>query len=396
MLDVQAIRRDIPSLQRAIYLNTGGVGPITRRVWELLNGEFTERYLNGSPLNMRPQSLQMEKDRARATMARFLGIKPTEIAFTRGVADGANMVTHGLPWQPGDEVITSDEENPSFLLPVLMLKERGVVVRTLPLDNDGGVILERLHALLSPRTRLVAISHVTSDNGIRLPAQEICRMAHKMGAYVFYDGAQSVGRFPIDLKAMGCDFYGILSYKWLLGPYTAGLLYVPEEHLGTLKVSFSGERADKFIDREAGTFELLDTAQRFEYGPHGWPLYFGMAEAAKYLDELGLEQIAEQADGQSAYLCAALKEIPRVVIGSPQQTDTRTSTVTLGIEGMTGQEIVAALRAKWNIITRPTDSSGGRWAGARFDGVRVSVGFFTTTEELDAVVAAVAVLATAS
>ncbi len=385
MLDVQAIRRDIPSLERAVYLNTGGVGPITRRVWELLSREFTERYLNGSPLNMRPQSLQMEKNAARATMGRFLGIEPSEIAFTRGVADGANMVTHGLPWQAGDEVITSDEENPSFLLPVLMLKDRGVTVRTLHLDNDEEVILDRLQSLLSPRTRLVAISHVTTDAGIKLPVRQICRMVHDAGAYVFCDGAQAVGRFPIDLKAMDCDFYGLLSYKWLLGPYTAGLLYVPEKHLDHLKVSFSGERADKSIDREAGTFQLLDTAQRFEYGPHGWPLYFGMAEAARYLCDLGLEEIDRQADSQGTYLREALKQMPRVVLGSPEQAGTRTSVVTFGIQGRSGREIAASLRSTWNIITRAT--------GIRFDGVRVSPAFFTTREELDTLIGAVATLA---
>jgi len=387
MLDIAAIRRDIPSLQKAVYLNTGGVGPIPRRVYELLTQEFTERYLSGSPLNMRPQSLQMDKNRARATMAGFLGIKPTEIAFTRGVADGANMVTHGLPWQPGDEIITTDEENPSFLLPVLMLKDKGVVVRTLHLDNDAAVILERMQALLTRRTRLIAISHVTTDAGIRLPIEAICRMAHDMGALVFCDGAQAVGRFPVNLRELDCDFYGLLSYKWLLGPYTAGLLYIPEKHLKVLQVSFSGERAEKAIDRAAGTFQLLDTAQRFEYGPHGWPLYLGMAEAARYLSELGLQEIAQQADSQGTRLRDALEQIPRVLIGSPEGADTRTSIVTFGIEGMAGRDIALALRSRWNIIVRPTN--------IRFDGVRVSVAFFTTSEELDMVIDAVATLAQA-
>ena len=385
MLDVEAVRRDIPSLGRAIYLNTGGVGPISRRVWELLGREFTERYLNGSPLNMRPQSLQMEKDRARGTMAEFLGVTPGEICFTRGVADGANMVMHGLPWEPGDEIITTDEENPSFLLPVLMLKERGVVVRTLELDNDGDVILGRLRELLNRRTRLVAVSHVTTDAGLRLPAKAVCDLAHKAGASVFFDGAQAVGRFPLDLEAIGCDFYGLLSYKWLLGPYKAGLLYIARERLDTLRVALSGERAEKRIDRQAGTFDLLDTAQRFEYGPHGWPLYFGMAEAAQYLDGIGVDAIEAQANAQATYLREALEQISGVIIGSPVEGDTRTSVVTFGLEGMSGREIAQAFGGRWNIITRAT--------GIRFDGVRVSVAFFTTREELDTVIEAAASLA---
>ena len=385
MLDIDAIRRDISSLDRAVYLNTGGVGPITRPVWELLGREFTERYLNGSPLNMRPASLQMEKDRARRTVAELLGVAPGSLCFTRGVADGANMVMHGLDWAPGDEVVTTDEENPSFLLPVLMLKERGVAVRTLKLDNDGEVILDRLKEVLTSRTRLVAVSHVTTDVGIRLPAKQICDLAHKAGAQAFFDGAQAVGRFPLDLTAMDCDYYGILSYKWMLGPYTAGALYIAPHRLEALQVTLSGERAEKRIDRHAETYELLGTAQRFEYGPHGWPLYFGMAEAAKYLQRLGLEAIEHRANAQGAYLRDALSAIPGVVIGSPNLAATLTSTVTFGVEGVPGQLIADVLRSRWNIITRAT--------GIRFDGLRVSVAFFTTKDELDVVIEAVSTLA---
>lgn len=386
MIDLEAVRQDIPSLDRAIYLNTGGVGPITKRVYEFLDREFTERYLNGSPLNMRPQSLQMEKNRARKTMADLLAVDAGEICFTRGVADGTNMITRGLPWKAGDEIITTDEENPSFLLPALMLKgSDGVVVRFLRLDNNRDVILERLRALLNSRTRLVAISHVTTDNGIRLPAKEICDLAHEAGAPIFFDGAQAVGRFEVDLKEIGCDFYGLLSYKWLLGPYTAGLLYIAEDKLDTVKVTLSGERADKSIDRVAGTFELLDTAQRFEYGPHGWPLYFAMAEAVRYLRSLGMDEIRAQARTQAAYLRQGLKTLPGVSILSPEQPDTLTSVVTFAIEGIPGQDIVSAFRGQWNIITRATN--------IRADGVRVSVAFFSTREEMDTVIEAVAAIA---
>jgi cysteine desulfurase/selenocysteine lyase len=266
-----------------------------------------------------------------------------------------------------------------------MLKERGVTVRTLRLDNDASVILSRLGELLTAETRLVAVSHVTTDAGIRLPAKEICDLAHAAGAQVFFDGAQSVGRFSIDLVDMGCDYFGLLSYKWLLGPYSAGVLYIAPHRLDTLRVTLSGERAEKRIDRDAGTYELLDTAQRFEYGPHGWPLYFGMAEAARYLQRLGIDAIGKQANVQGAYLREALGSMQGVSIASPTLPETLTSTVTFGIDGLPGQAIVDAFRSRWNIITRATH--------IRFDGVRVSVGFFATKAELDAVIAAVSVLA---
>ncbi len=386
MIDVEAVRRDIPSLSRAIYLNTGGIGPLACSEYELLSREFTERYLNGPPLNMRRQSLQMEKTRARKTMANFFGVTAEEICFTRGISDGVNIVMGGLPWQAGDEIILTNEEHSAVLLPALMLKRRfGVVVRFLELENDTEVILERLQALLSPRTKLVAISHVTTDNGIRLPAKEIGALAHSIGVPVYLDGAQAAGQFSLDLKEIGCDFYGILSYKWLLGPYTAGLLYIAEDKLDTLEVALTGARAAKSVDRDACTFELWDTAQRFEYGGHSWPLYFGMVEAVRYLKSLGLDEIEARAQSQANYLREKLKAIGGVRIVSPESPDLSTGLLAFSIEGVSGPDIAQALHHKWNIIMRPT--------GLRFDGVRISVAFFTTQEELDVVIEAVAAIA---
>lgn len=386
MLDIAAIRRDFPSLTKSIYLNTGGIGPISVSVCELLNREFWERCIDGSPLNLRPQSLQMEKDRARNAMARFIGTRPDEICFTRGVSDGANIITGGLPWQAGDELITTNEEHPAFLLPIYLLQRRqGVKVRMVEVANDAGVMLERLEGLLSPRTRLVILSHVTTDNGVRLPAKEICELSHRAGVPVYYDGAQAVGQFALDMEEIGCDFYGILCYKWMLGPYSAGVLYIASEWVHKLEVTLTGARAAKAMDRAAGTFELLDNAQRFEFGPRCWPLFLAMAEASRYLESLGLQNIEAHAAEQAAYLRQGLKRIPGVSIVSPETPGLCTGIVTFTLEGMTGPDISQHLRNQWNIITRPT--------GLRYDGVRVSVAFFTTHEELDILLEAVGCLA---
>ena len=386
MLDVEAIRRDIPSLRKSIYLNAGGVAPITRAVHERLSYEFTERYLSGSPLNMRPQSLQREKELARGALAAFLGVGADELCFTRGVSDGANIVMMGLPWQAGDEIVLSDEEHPAFLLPALMLKRRqGVVLRFLPLADDAEVMLTRFQALLNPRTRLVALSHVTTDTGVRLPAKEICAVAHRSGVPVYYDGAQAVGQFPVDLKEMGCDFYSVLSYKWLLGPYTAGALYLARDQLRALEVAQTGARAERSIDRETGSFELLDSAQRFEYGPHSWPVYLGMVEAAQYIASLGLEEIESRVRELAAYLRLGLAVIPGVRIVTPAPPELSTGIVTFSLDGIAGDEIAHAFRDRWGIITRSTVIRAG--------GVRLCVAFFTTREELDVVIEAVACIA---
>jgi selenocysteine lyase/cysteine desulfurase len=386
MLDLAAIRQDIPALGRCVYLNTGGVAPNPRPVYEVLTREFTDQYLNGSPLILRPQSLQMETQRARAFMARFLGVTPEEICFTRGVSDGASLVLNGFPWQPGDQVIITNEEHSAFLLPTLLLKRRfGVDVRILELENDSAVILQRFRDLLNPRTRLVALSHVTTDNGIRLPVQAMCTAAREAGVPVLLDGAQSVGQFAVDCREIGCAFYSVLSYKWLLGPYSAGALYIARDWVDRLAVTQTGARPERKVDYAACTFELCDDALKFEAGAHSWPLYFAMAEAARYLQTIGLAEIEHQVQEQSAYLRRGMAAIPGVRVVSPLGNDIVTGITTFQIEGQHGSEISMALRNRWNIITRPTH--------LRYDGVRVSVAFFTSREELDALLEAVTALA---
>ena len=171
----------------------------------------------------------------------------------------------------------------------------------------------------------------------------------------------------------------------MLGPYTAGGLYVAEENLERLDVSWVGARASTQIDMEAGTYSLWPDARRFEMGPFPWPMYFAMMEAAHYLERLGLDAVEKQTAQQARYLRAGLRDIPGVCIYSPENQELATGIVAFGIQGLLGRDISQALRSRWNIITRPTF--------IRFNAVRVSVGFFTTQQELDTLLEAVSTLA---
>jgi selenocysteine lyase/cysteine desulfurase len=376
MLDIRVIRQDFPALHRSVYLNTGGVGLTPKPVYEFLTRDFADHFVNGPPLNVRRHSLQMEKTRARAEMARFIGANAEEICFTRGVSDGTNIVLGGLSWRPGDEIITTNEEHSAFVLPALLAKRRfGAVVRILELDNDRELVLDRFQKLLSPRTRLVMLSHVTTDNGIRLPVEQICAHAHQADVPVFLDGAQAIGQFPVNVREVGCDFYGLLSYKWLLGPYSAGALYIAQDWCDRLTVCMTGARAERSVDHVEGTFQLLPGARCFEFGPHAWSVHFAMLEAARYLTDIGLAEIQRQVRAQTAYLREGLAAIPGVALRSPSDPELSTGIVTFSLDGISGHEISEILTSTDHIITRPT--------GLRFDGVRISVAFFTSREELD-------------
>lgn len=377
MIDLASVRARVPALEQSVYLNTGGVAPLPEPVYRRLMSEFDERHLMGAPLNLRPRSFQEQKDRLRSELASFLGARAEEICFTRGVSDGANIVLNGYPWKEGDEIILTDEEYPSFILPALTLeKRRGIRIRVLKLVDDRATLLQRLEDLLSPRTRLVAVSHVTTDSGFRLPARAICSLAHQAGVQVYFDGAQAVGQLPVDLDWIGCDYYSLLSYKWLLGPYSAGLLYVRRDRQEDLDVDWVGARATASFDLKTRLLRLLPDARRFEFGPFPWPLYFALGDAAAWLSELGLRDIEEEVQQKVETLRTGLLAIPGVTIRSPAARDLRTGMVAFSLAAATGEAVSIALRQRRNIITRATD--------VRFEGVRACVAFYTSADEIDA------------
>jgi selenocysteine lyase/cysteine desulfurase len=309
-----------------------------------------------------------------------------EICFTRGVSDGANIVFNGLPWQEGDELILTDEEYPSFILPALALeKRRGVRIRVLKLVDDRATLLQRLGDRLGPRTRLVAVSHVTTDAGYRLPAREICALAHEAGAQVYFDGAQAVGQFPVDLAEIDCDYYSLLSYKWLLGPYAAGLLYVRSDRQAELEVDWVGARATASFDLNTRVMRLLPDARRYEFGPFAWPLYLALGDAVAWLTALGLPAIEEEVQDKVERLRSELISLPGVTLRTPADRDLRAGIVAFTLAAATGEAVSNALRERRNIITRSTN--------IRFDGVRLSTAFFTSAAEMNALLECLADLA---
>ena len=199
----------------------------------------------------------------------------------RGVSEAFQHVIRGTDWQPGDELVITGDEEAAVLVPALQLaRDRGVVVRRIPLDETSPhALVEATTAILTPRTRLLAVSHVTTDWGVRLPVAQICAAAEVRGVPTFVDVAHSAGVLPVDLRAIGCSYAGVLSYKWLLAPYAAGALYVRADRLPSLPVVFAGGRAEATLDMAAGTMELHEGARRFEYGPWSWPLVHAWAAA---------------------------------------------------------------------------------------------------------------------
>ena len=160
-----------------------------------------------------------ELGRTRQAIADLLGAHSDSIAFTRNATDGHNIVLQGIKWQPGDELLISDQEHPALSHPAAYLLDSGkVAVRVFNVSADPNVTQQNVASALGPKTRLIAFSHVSCESGIRLPATEICHLAQSHGALTLVDGAQSLGAMPEDVKDLNCDFYVSNGHKWLCGP----------------------------------------------------------------------------------------------------------------------------------------------------------------------------------
>jgi selenocysteine lyase/cysteine desulfurase len=369
-MNLDLIRTQIPLTQECIYFNTGGIAPSLAPVTDTLVGEYNQIAHHGPPMIMDHQQHYARMDEARQKLAAFCHVATADLCLTQGVADGVTTVFNGIDWHVGDNLILTDEEHPAVKVPAERLAAAmGIELRYLPIAGQATEILQRLEAMITAKTRLLALSHVTTDTGTRLPAQSIVELAHARGVPVFYDGAQSLGQFPVDVTALGADFYSLLVYKWIYGPYTAGALYIEPSWQERLRVVPSSANY-------AGT----EAARRFEFAPVPPPYYYATAAATDYIQQLGLAQIETQVRDLVVRLRSDLAAVPGLIIESPQDPDMSTGVIAFQVKGVEGAHISNELRAR-KIITRPT--------GLKFSGVRVSISFFNTQAELDALVNAV-------
>ena len=374
-MDIAQIREQMPGLRFGVYLNTGGIGQAPVSVNKAM-AEGYQQMLSGSVSTI-DWYTQMERAASEmpARIADFFGADAGEIALTMSTGEGYGMVLGGLSWQPGDEVIITNEEHPVPLQAAEGLADRvGAVVKVVEIDQDKDVFLNRLEQAITPRTRMFCFSHVTTDTGTRLPAREVCALARERGVLTLWDGCQAVGQFPVDLHDMGCDFYATNCYKWMLSPMGTGFLYVRKDAQQILKPLRRPHAPD-------------GTARQYETGTPASMLYQGLRASLDFMDGIGGPQaIADEAGRKAESLRTRFDAIPGVRVISSRRADTRTGIVAFAIEGMEGTDVSEALRNRWQITQRATYINEPT-------GVRISVAFYTSDTELDTLVEAVTTLA---
>jgi len=381
------IRDDFPMLAHCTHLNCGGIAPLSTGVGAELLRVPQAVIAEGPARLLAHDEAFLGTESARAKLAAFVGAEPDEIAFTTQFSTAVNIVVSGLSWQPGDEVIVTDQEHPALLIPLMnTVRKHGLVVHRIPVSHDPDEMLASFRAVLSDRTRLLAVSHVTTDSGTRLPAAEMARLTREKGGYVFFDGAHAAGQFPLDLHALGAHFYGLVGYKWLMGPYPSAALYIDRAVLNDIEVTWTGSGATRGGSVTMGPEDLhwIPGARRFEYGGRTHSYDTAMVAGVSYVDRLGIEAIEARAAGLTAYLHAGLERVPGVRLHSPSDPREATGIVTLSLENMDGVALSAALRDRWNMVQRPA---------LRGSSVRISLAAFIEETDIDHVLDALTTLA---
>ncbi len=384
-MDVTAVRQDFAGLDQRTYLNTGGLGLLPNCTRAEIRAGYDAFGDTVDPWTWYKQCLERAQG-LRDQIARFVGADGDEIALKTSVADGYGSVLWGLTWQPGDEIIVSSEEHPTARLAVeLVARQLGLAVKVVPIGAGSAEFLESLRQAIGPRTRLLALSSVTTDSGTSIPVHAVCQLAHANDALVLLDGAHVFGQVPLDLHALDCDFFATMGYKWALGPMGSGFLYVRRACQNQLR-SVIGAGGTRWLDLPGGRYEEATDAQRFEFTSRPWIEFFALGRSLEYLDAIGVPEIQRYVQGLVQRLRGQLAEIAGVTIATPDGQDVATGIVSFGVAGVPPAELSQALLNQ-NILQRAAMMAG------RAGGIRISLALYTTADDVDRLVGAVRELA---
>ena len=393
--DVQKVREDFPVLKQTIhgmplvYLDSAATAQKPFAVIDAIR-KFHE--VDCANIHRGVHELSQRSTAAyeetRSKARRFLNARFTnELIFVRGTTEGINLVAsswgrHNV--KAGDEIVISAMEHHSNIVPWQMLcEEQGAKLRVIPMNDRGELILEEYEKLLNPRTRMVAVTHVSNALGTINPVRQIIEMAHKAGALALIDGAQAAPHMKVDVQALDADFYAISGHK-VVGPTGIGILYGKTKLLDAMPPYQGGGDMIKTVTFEKTTY--ADLPYKFEAGTPNIAGGIGLGAAFDYLTHLGLDQIAAYEHELLLYGTEALLRIPGLrIIGTARE---KAAVLSFVIEGIHPHDIGTVLDRQ-GIAVR----TGHHCAQPVMDWfhvpatTRASLAFYNTTAEIDALTA---------
>ena len=327
MYDINKIREDFPILSREVYgkplvyLDNAATTQKPLCVLDAMRDEYLNVNANvHRGVHYLSQQATDLHEAAREKVRQFINAKKTEeIVFTRGTTEAINLVASSFcesQMQAGDEVLVTEMEHHSNIVSwQLQAQKHGIVVKHLPITDDGRLDLSTLNSQFSIRTKLVSVAHVSNVLGTVNPVEDIIKVAHEHGIPVLVDGAQSAPHMKIDVQAMDCDFFAFSGHK-MYGPTGIGVLYGKEEWLEKLPpYQGGGEMIDK-VTWEKTTFERLPF--KFEAGTPDYVATHGLAKAIEYMEGIGLDAIQQHEQELTRYCMEQLQTIDGMKIYGPQ------------------------------------------------------------------------------
>ena len=325
--NIEKVRADFPILAREVYgkpLVYLDNAATTQKPLSVLDA-MRDEYLNVNAnvhrgVHYLSQQATDLHEEAREKVRQFINARKTEeIVFTRGTTEAINLVASSfceLQMKEGDEVIVTEMEHHSNIVSwQLQAMKRGILVKHIPITDDGLLCLDQLESLMTDKTKIISVAHVSNVLGTVNPVEEIVKTAHAHGIPVLVDGAQSAPHFKVDVQAMDCDFFAFSGHK-MYGPTGIGVLYGKEEWLEKLPpYQGGGEMIDK-VTWEKTTFERLPF--KFEAGTPDYVATHGLAKAIEYIDSVGFEAIQQHEQELTRYCMEQLLTIPDIHIYGPQ------------------------------------------------------------------------------
>ena len=398
MYDINKVREDFPILSRTVYgkpLVYFDNGATTQKPLCVLDA-MREEYLNVNAnvhrgVHWMSQQATDLHEAARETVRKFINARSTtEIVFTRGTTESLNLVASSFTegcMQTGDEVIVSTMEHHSNIVPWQLQEQRkGIVLKVIPMTDEGVLDLQAYEQLFSERTKLVSVMQVSNVLGTINPVKEMIRIAHEHGVPVMVDGAQSVPHFAVDVQDLDCDFLAFSGHK-VYGPTGVGVLYGKERWLDKMPPYQGGGEMIEHVSFEKTTFERPPL--KFEAGTPDYVATHGLAKALDYVSALGMDNIFAHEQDLTHYALQQLREIEGMHIyghvgdsgdavisfnvGNIHHMDLGTLLDQLGIAVRTGHHCAQPLMDRLGVLGT----------------VRASFGLYNTREEVDALVSGI-------
>ena len=365
------VRASFPLSNKIAYLNNGTMGPSPYSVIE-------EQYK--TTLDVDTTGNYGGWEEAVPALAKFVGVDEDEICLTHNVTEGINIICWGLHLKKGDEVIITNHEHVGNALPWLnRAKVEGIVLKTVALANTAAQTLNNINALITKKTRVIAVPHMPCTQGQVLPVKEICALAKEKGIYSFIDGAHGPGMLQLDLHDMGCDFYASCCHKWMLAPKGTGFLYVKKEKLDEVQARWVGGYSDtgwSLVENPTYLKGYVDTAHRFYYGSMSAPLFKGVVAAIDFHNTIGKEKIEARVKALANHFYTRLQNIDGVELLTPEEEKSRAAIVGFKLKNMDYNEFqVITMQNKMRI--RGVAENG-------LNSVRASFHIYNTFEESDA------------